>query len=289
MSTLLVILVLVLIILGVFTNKILVAVPAIKIPFIIVLSVGTLALAYFIYESIMQPIRFNAEKEIRYEAVKKKLIEIRDAEFAYEEKYGKYTDKWDVLVNFIKNDSLPFVRMNGELMESLTKDKAKELNIEITRDVLERIGMDNNPDSIMEIQLDEARGIALGLIRSRAPEGMTEDEAVRKGYVIRDTTMIPVHEKLFPKDLYPKGYDVDKIMIVPFAENESFLLQAGMVTALASEQPVFEVSVLNTVILNGMDKQLIINFNDELKNLNRFQGLKVGDITTPNGGAGNWD
>lgn len=267
------------IILGVFANTILTKLPKIKPVFIAVLTICIIGLAYFTYESIMQPIRFNAEKDKRFEAVKEKLILIKDAQFIYEEKNGKFTADWDVLVNFIKNDSVPFVRMNGELMEEITKEKALALAVYGVE------YLDTAPSMI----LNDERGIAMGLIRKQAPEGLTEAEAIQKGFVIRDTAMISVYDKLFPKDLYPNGYDVNGIMKVPFNESDTIKLQADIVMASASRQPVFEASVENIVILKGLDEQLIINLNDELKTLNRYQGLKIGDITAPNGGTGNWD
>jgi hypothetical protein len=267
------------ILLGVFANKILTLFPKIKPVFVAVLSICIVALAYFTYESIMQPIRFNSEKDKRFEAVKKRLIIIKDAEFVYEEKYGKYTADWDVLVNFIKNDSVPFVRINGELIEEISKEKAAELAV---------YGVEYT-DTAPTVLLNDARGIEMGLIRKAAPEGLSEAQAVQLGFVIRDTTMIPVYERLFPKDLFPNGFDVDNMMKVPFNESEIIKLQADIVVASASKQPVFEASIDNVVILKGLDEQLIINLNDELKTLNRYQGLKIGDITAPNGGTGNWD
>jgi hypothetical protein len=267
------------ILLGVFANTILVKFPKLKLLFIAFLSICILGLAYFTYESIMQPIRFNNEKEKRYEAVKKRLMVVKDAQFVYEEKYKKFTADWDVLLNFIKNDSVPFVRINGELMEEITKEQAEALAV---------YGVEYL-DTAPKMLLTDNFGIQMGLIVKEAPEGLTEMEAVQKGFVIRDTTMISVYNRLFPKDLYPNGYDVDKLKTVPFNESETITLKADVIEASASKQPVFEASIDNTVILKGLDEQLIINLNDELKTLNRYQGLKVGDITMPNGGAGNWD
>lgn len=268
------------ILLGVFANTILSKFPKFKTVFIAVLSLCIIGLAYFTFESIMQPIRFNSEKDKRYEAVKKRLILIKDVQFTYEEKYGKFTADWDVLVNFVKNDSIPFVRINGELMEEISKERfEKEFAI---------YGIEY-PDTAPTMFLNDAKGIAIGLVRNAAPAGLTEKEAVQKGFVIRDTTMVPVYDRIFPKDLYPNGFNVDNIMKVPYNEKEIINLQADIVVASASKQPVFEANVANVVILKGLDEQLIINLNDELKTLNRYQGLKIGDITAPNGGTGNWD
>ena len=38
-----------------------------------------------------------------------------------------------------------------------------------------------------------------------------------------------------------------------------------------------------------MDQQLIINLNAEREDQNRYTGLQVGSVTTPNNNAGNWE
>jgi hypothetical protein len=38
-----------------------------------------------------------------------------------------------------------------------------------------------------------------------------------------------------------------------------------------------------------MDRQLVINLNDRMKNQNNFTGVKVGDVIEPNNNAGNWE
>ena len=53
--------------------------------------------------------------------------------------------------------------------------------------------------------------------------------------------------------------------------------------------PLFEASVPYDVYLNGLNKQEIINLNEKAKTLEKFAGLKVGDITSPNNNAGNWE
>ena len=51
----------------------------------IVLGILIMVLAYFVYESIMTPIRFNKLKDVREEAAIKRLIDIREAQKAYKD------------------------------------------------------------------------------------------------------------------------------------------------------------------------------------------------------------
>ena len=49
----------------------------------VILGLCAVVLLYLCYESIMQPIQFNKEKDIREAAVKARLIQIKDAEEQY--------------------------------------------------------------------------------------------------------------------------------------------------------------------------------------------------------------
>ena len=69
----------------------------------VVLAVLIGILGYCIYESIMQPIRFQKLADWRYERTKQSLINIRDAQIAYKSVYGKYTNNFDTLQDFVKN------------------------------------------------------------------------------------------------------------------------------------------------------------------------------------------
>jgi hypothetical protein len=64
-------------------------------------------------------------------------------------------------------------------------------------------------------------------------------------------------------------------------------LKAGTILT-ASKVPVqvFEANASNFDILNGMNRQLIINLNDLAKD---FKGLRVGNIKEANNNAGNWE
>lgn len=213
----------------------------VKIAIQLVLLVIAIVLAYLLYRGIMTPIEFNKEKDKRYEATIKKLIDIRTAEVAYKDVYGKYTDNWDTLINFVKQGKFPIVKKIGTIPEELI-------------------------DSLKDFDL-------------------AEREALKMGLISRDTVEVPVLDSLFSKD-----YPIDQIKYVPYTDNAVFDLKAGQVkTASQVVVEVFEASVHNDVLLHGMNKQLLINLNDEKEQLGRFPGLKVGDINQANNNAGNWE
>lgn len=114
-------------------------------------------------------------------------------------------------------------------------------------------------------------------------EGSVDDSiAVAKGLIVRRTFYVPVRDSIFPK-----GYPIDSLRFVPFTNGKQFDLKSGTITTASKVTVnVFEASALNWDILNGLDRQLIINLNDLAK---EFPGLRVGSIKEANNNAGNWE
>ncbi|MFO7844503.1 MAG: hypothetical protein R6V16_11895 [Bacteroidales bacterium] len=85
----------------------------------ILLAIAIVVLAYLIWESIQTPIRFNKEKDKRYEATVQKMKDIRTAQLAFKDEYGNFTGSFDTLINFIENDSMKVVKAEGSLSDEL--------------------------------------------------------------------------------------------------------------------------------------------------------------------------
>ncbi len=108
----------------------------------IVLAILIVVLAYAIWESIQKPIRFNKEKDQRYAATIQRLKDIRTAQLAYKNEYGKFTASFDTLINFVKHDSMKLVRAVGSIPDELleqgwTEEIAVKEGI-IIRDTIKR-------------------------------------------------------------------------------------------------------------------------------------------------------
>ena len=82
-----------------------------KIIRIVLVLAGLGVLGYCIYESIMQPIRFQKLADWRYQRTKQSLINIRDAQVAFKSTYGKYTNNFDTLQAFVKEGNEAFGRL----------------------------------------------------------------------------------------------------------------------------------------------------------------------------------
>lgn len=101
----------------------------------ILLGLAILVLAYFVYESIQKPIRFNKAKDIRERAAINRLIDIREAQKAYKDVNLEYTDNFDSLVHFLRTDSFEITKAIGTIPEELIDElgslrKAREAALE---------------------------------------------------------------------------------------------------------------------------------------------------------------
>lgn len=136
-----------------------------------------------------------------------------------------------------------------------------------------------NTDSLRLVKM-EGR-----LTDSMLEEGMTELKALKLGIIKRDTIFVSVKDSLFNKN-----FIADSLRYVPFTNKEQFEMNATEInTASGVEVPIFEAKVHNNTYLKGLDKQQIINRNDEDLAYERYPGLKVGSLTEANNSAGNWE
>lgn len=92
----------------------------------IVLGLAIVALIYFVYESIMGPVRFNAEKDKRREMVIDRLKEIRDAELAYKSVNGRYTGSFDTLISFVSVGKIPIIMFTADPNDSTFTNPIKD-------------------------------------------------------------------------------------------------------------------------------------------------------------------
>lgn len=93
------------------------------------LAIVILVLVYFIYDSIMEPVRFNQEVSRREAMVVNRLKDIRQVQMAHRARYGAFNSDLDSLVRFVKADSLAVIRAIGSVPDSLTETEAVRLGI----------------------------------------------------------------------------------------------------------------------------------------------------------------
>jgi hypothetical protein len=91
-----------------------------------ILIIAIIFLGYLCVESINKPVRFQREYDFRKQKVVERLVNIRTAQVAYRSVYNQYTGSFDTLINFLKTDSLPMVRMEGSLTDSMVNEGISE-------------------------------------------------------------------------------------------------------------------------------------------------------------------
>lgn len=221
-----------------------------------VLALCFVALIYVCYASIMGPINFDAEKAIRDKAVQTRLLDIRKAQNEYRNLHDQqYTDNFDSLIYFVKNQKIPFVFKKGVLT-----------------------------DAQLEAGMTEVKAMA---IINKAKKTGNYDEVKKNGLedFARDTTWVAVADTIFPA-----GYNIDSLRYVPFGNGKTFEMAIRQDTA-RSGVPfcLLEVKTPYEVYLSTLDKQQIINLKDEQTQLGKYCGLKIGDLEVANNNAGNWE
>ncbi len=124
------------------------------------------------------------------------------------------------------------------------------------------------------------------LTDSMIEAGLSEGKAIKMGLLIRDTVRESVVESIFGK-----GYDATQLKMVPVpGEPSEFHLGATIIiTGSGIGVPVFEAKAHNNVILRGLDRQLVINLNDQARTNEKYPGLKVGSLVETVNNAGNWE
>jgi hypothetical protein len=118
-------------------------------------------------------------------------------------------------------------------------------------------------------------------------EGLTEKEAVKKGLIKRDTTYVSMLENLFGA-----GYPVDSLRYIPFSSpRQEFTLEKAEITTGSAgiKVKVMAAKAPYESYLNDLDKQELINLIETTEKLEKFPGLKFGDIEQANNNAGNWE
>ncbi len=146
-------------------------------------------------------------------------------------------------------------------------------------------------DSITEIKRD---GVIPDSIFLQAGNKRSEAEkiALKLGIIFRDTIRVSTLDSLFRK------YDITKLGQVPFTKGEMFKMDTITIETGGLTLHIFEASVHNNVLLNGLNYELILNLNDDATKLNRdienearkkYPGIKVGSLLENNNNEGNWE
>lgn len=258
----------------------------------IVISVVLLALVAFlvykIVDGIETPIEYEEQRVARFQTTVDQLIAIRTAQVAYKEnvlspvytkdsvKNGKkvikevngndtiyekskvptyehlYTPSFDDLINFINNGNLKVVRAIGTLT-----------------------------DEQLKAGLTEKKAIDMIAKAKKTGNWKEVEDAGLKNFR-RDTTLVPVKDSLFKHLEYP----VEEIRYTRVGRKVEFKMDtATVMTGSGVAVKVFQCYALYDDLLDGLNRQLTVNYKDKIKDT----CLRVGKLDEANNNAGNWD
>ncbi len=114
---------------------------------------------------------------------------------------------------------------------------------------------------------------------------MDDSAAVAEKRVYRDSISIPVKDTLLKRS----GFIVDSLAYIPFSGGKRMNLNALIAKVSGVDVPLFEASAPFNYLLQGLERQLIINLNADRELVGRYPGLRVGSVDAPNNNAGNWE
>ena len=227
----------------------------------ILLALLCVFLVYKIYAGVMEPVKFEKEVNARKKVAVQQLKDIRDLQVAYKSVNDKFTASFDTLKQFYKT---------GEMV------------------VLMQVG--SKDDSLAMAHTTEVK---------KANKGIT-DEGLYKLYQQGDQNLVfSIQNKIAVKDTLfhsRSDFDIESIDKIPFAVGEygaaevkNVEMDAIVKKVSGVDVPLFEAKMPYKSLLNGLDRQLLINLVSELKDQGRYEGLQVGSVTSPNNNAGNWE
>ena len=168
---------------------------------------------------------------------------------------GKYTGSIDSLKNFYENGEISILMQVGSKDDSLAMAHTEKIKRTL-----------------------RGKGVNLQLQQLY--------EAGDKNLVFSFETKIPVKDTLFN---HREDFCIDSLKYIPFSGGQEIEMEAISRMVSGVQVPLFEARMPYKKLLKGLDNQLRINLDADCKDRNRYEGLQVGSVTTPNNNAGNWE
>ena len=223
----------------------------------ILLALAAVGCVYGIYRSIMKPVNFKKEQARREEVGIQRLKDIRTLETAFKGVNNRYTADIDSLINFYNTGKMDIIMQVGSKDDSLAWENTERVK-----------------KAYKKLSKEELNAKFMDLYRQG------------EKLVFSISTPIAVKDTLFNGR---PDFCIDSLKYIPFSGKQTVEMDAIVKTVSGVQVPLFEARMPYKALLKGMDKQLIINLDAEREDQNRYTGLQVGSVTTPNNNAGNWE
>jgi len=222
---------------------------------LVILPIIIVVLAYFIYSSINKPVSFDKERDARKAVAIQQLKDIREIEVAFKSVYNHFTSDPDSLKDFYKNGNVKVLMQIGSLDDSVAVSHTEKVK--------------------------------------KASKKALTNEQLFELYKAGDTKLVFTVESEVPtKESILQNrpdFNIETIDVIPFSNGQKVYFDATVKTVSGVLVPLFEAKMPYTMLLAGMDHQLIVNLTSELVDTDRYPGLMVGSVDNPNNNAGNWE
>ena len=223
-----------------------------------ILPLCIIALAFLLYRSINEPVKFNKERDQRLSVGIEQLKDIRTLQVTYKDTYGHYAPVMDSLIDFYKNGKITIIRQIGS-----EDDSTMVLHTEAVKKSLRNLKGDKLMEKLYEMYENGDDKLIIRIPQQTA---------------VKDTIF---HNR--------PNFKVEDLRYIPFSEGDTVIMKSIVKQVSGVDVPLFEAQMPYWSILKGMDHQQIVNLVAEKEDTGRYAGLMVGSIENANNNAGNWE
>jgi hypothetical protein len=223
-----------------------------------ILPLCIIALAFLLYRSINEPVKFNKERDRRLSVGIERLKDIRTLQVTFKDTYGHYAPVMDTLIDFYNNGKITIMQQIGS-----EDDSVAVLHTEAVKKSLRNVKGEQLMQKLYEMYQNGDNNL-----------------------IIRIPQLTNVKDTLFRNR---PDFKVNDLRYIPFAEGDTVIMKTIIKQVSGVDVPLFEAQMPYWSILKGMDHQQIVNLVAEKEDTGRYPGLMVGSIENANNNAGNWE
>jgi len=223
-----------------------------------ILPLCIIALAFLLYRSISEPVKFNKERDQRLSVGIERLKDIRTLQVTFKDTYGHYAPVMDSLIDFYNNGKITIIQQIGS-----EDDSVAVLHTEAVKKTFRNLKGEQMMQKLYELY-------------------QNGDEHL----IIRIPQLTDVKDTLFRNR---PDFKVNELRYIPFSDGDTVIMRSIIKQVSGVDVPLFEAQMPYWSILKGMDHQQIVNLVAEREDTGRYPGLMVGSVDNANNNAGNWE
>ena len=217
-----------------------------------------IGLAFLLFRSINEPVKFKKEMQQRQSAAVEQLKDIRTLQVTYRDTYGHYAPVMDSLIDFYNNGKITIMRQIGS-----EDDSVAVLHTEDVKKTLRHLKGEKLMEKLFEMY----------------ENGDTQ-------LIVRIPQQTSVKDTLFTNRT---NFRVNDLRYIPFSDGDTVVMKSIVKQVSGVDVPLFEAKMPFWSLLKGMDRQQIVNLVAEREDTDRYPGLMVGSVDNANNNAGNWE